>query len=58
MDILEEIGRGNKGYGSTGINYGQSEINQNIKAKLSLSRQNSVEDSKNDVQAANETVPR
>ena len=44
---LEEIGWGNKGIGSTSIDFGHSENNQDIKTKLSSTKQISVEDSGN-----------
>ena len=50
-DSLGDTGRDNKGYGSTGINEGQSELSQDIKIKLLVSKQNSVEDSNNDAQS-------
>ena len=57
MDSREQTGGANKSFGSTDINSGQSDDNQDIKTKLLVTELISFEDSKNAVKSMNEKVP-
>ena len=52
-DRLEENGRGDNGYSTTGINSGQLDEYQSIKRKM----QETNEDKQNEAQIKNEVIP-